>query len=71
MYLVDACDVFVSKLSRSKEKHKDDLRVMAQRLDEIAARKRLLTDGKAFLADPVERARIEANWSFVFRKPLF
>jgi hypothetical protein len=44
---------------------------MAQRLDEIAARKRLLTDGKAFLADPVERARIEANWSFVFRKPLF
>jgi len=63
--------VFVSKLSSKKEKHQQDLRVLAQKLDQETARGRLLTDGQAFLNDPRERPQIEANWAFIFQEPLF
>ncbi len=49
VYLVDEYDVFVSKLSSKKEKHRQDLRVLAGVLDRKTARRRLFTSGKAFL----------------------
>jgi hypothetical protein len=71
VYLVDEYDVFVSKLSSSQEKHKDDLRVMARALDRQRIRELLFTDGKLFLASAHDRPKIEANWHFLFREPLF
>jgi hypothetical protein len=71
VYLVDAYDIFVSKLSSKQEKHKDDLRVLAGKLDKETARQRLLEEGRAFLEDPHQRPQIEANWQFIFQEPLF
>lgn len=70
VYLVDAYDIFVSKLSSKQEKHKDDLRVLAPKLDKETARRRLFEAGKAFLDDPQQRLQIEANWQFIFQEPL-
>jgi hypothetical protein len=70
VYLVDVYDVFVSKLSSKQEKHRQDLRVMAPKLDREKARRRLMRDGKAFLDDPGQRPQIEDNWRFIFQEPL-
>jgi hypothetical protein len=70
VYLADVYDVFVSKLSSKQERHQDDLRVMAPRLDKEKARGRLLTDGKGFLESARDRSTIETNWRFIFREPL-
>ncbi len=69
VYLVDVYDIFVSKLSSKQEKHKDDLRVLAQKLDEETAKQRLLKGGQAFLEDPHQRPQIEANWQFIYQEP--
>jgi hypothetical protein len=70
VYLVDTYDIFVSKLSSKKEKHQEDLRVLAQKLDKAIAKQRLLADGRAFLDDSRQRPRIEANWLFIYQEPL-
>jgi hypothetical protein len=70
VYLVDAYDIFVSKLSSKQEKHKDDLRVLAPKLDKETARRRLFQTGRAFLDDPQQRPQIEANWQFIYQEPL-
>ena len=71
VYLADVYDVFVSKLSSKLEKHRQDLVVLAQRLDKDIAKARLLKDGRAFCNDSSLRPQIEANWRFIFREPLF
>jgi hypothetical protein len=71
VYLVDPYDIFVSKLSSKKEKHKDDLRVLATKLDREIAKERLLRNGQAFLNDPYQRPQIEENWRFIFQEALF
>jgi hypothetical protein len=35
------------------------------------AKRRLLTDGRAFLEDPNLKSRIEENWRFIFQEALF
>jgi hypothetical protein len=70
VYLVDAYDIFVSKLSSKQQKHKDDLRVLAAKLDKEIARRRLFDDGRAFLDDPRQRPQIEANWQFIYQELL-
>src|SRR5205807_9504234 len=70
VYLVDPYDIFVSKLSSKQEKHKDDLRVLAQKLDKARARERLLRDGQAFLQDPYLKPQIDENWRFIYQEPL-
>jgi hypothetical protein len=70
VYLVDPYDIFVSKLSSKQEKHKDDLRVLALKLDKETARQRLFNDGRAFLDDPYQRPQIETNWQFIYQEPL-
>jgi hypothetical protein len=69
-YLVDAIDIFVSKLSSKQDKHQQDLRVMAKALDKDWIRERLFTAGKAFVEDPRMCRQIEKNWKFIFREPL-
>jgi hypothetical protein len=70
-YLVDPCDIFVSTLSNKKDKHIQDLRVMAKKLGPETVRQRLLGDGKAFVEDAYLRPQIEANWQFIFQEALF
>src|SRR5665213_25946 len=70
VYLVDEYDIFVSKLSSMREKHKQDIRVLADILDKQTAQRRLLTDGKVFLDEPKLRRRIEENWRFIYQEPL-
>jgi hypothetical protein len=70
IFLVDAYDIFVSKLSSKQQKHKDDLRVLAAKLDKAIARRRLFDAGRAFLDDPRQRPQIEANWQFIYQEPL-
>ncbi len=70
VYLVDPYDIFVSKLSSKQEKHRDDLRVMAPKLDKGRVTRRLRTDGKAFLENPRDRAAVEENWRFIYREAL-
>ncbi len=71
VYLVDPYDIFVSKFSSKKEKHKDDLRVLALKLDKGTAKQRMMGDGRAFLEDPHQRPHIEANWQFIYQAALF
>jgi hypothetical protein len=71
VYLVDVYDVFISKLSSKQEKHRDDLRVMAPKLDKEKVKKLLLTDGKSFLDSPFDRPTIDANWRFIYQEPPF
>lgn len=70
VYLVDAYDIFVSKLSSKQQKHKDDLRVLAAKLDKERARRRLFDFGRAFLDDSRQRQQIEANWQFIYQELL-
>jgi hypothetical protein len=70
VYLVDAYDIFVSKLSSKQKKHQDDLRVLAPKLDKETARRRLFEEGRAFLDDPHQRPQIEASWQFIYQEPL-
>jgi hypothetical protein len=70
VFLADAYDIFVSKLSSKLEKHQSDLRVIALKLDKATAKQRLLTDGLAFLHDPNLGPQIEENWRFIFQEPL-
>jgi hypothetical protein len=69
VYLVDVVDIFVSKLSSKQEKHQQDLRVLAKKLNKDEIKSRLLGDGKPFLDDPFLRPQIEKNWTFVFQEP--
>jgi len=70
VYLVDEYDIFVSKLSSKREKHKQDIRVLARILDKQTARQRLLADGRVFLDEPSIRPQIEENWRFIYQEPL-
>ncbi len=70
VYMVDAYDIFVSKLSSKQPKHRQDLEVMAQNLDKEKIKQRLLEDGRIFLTTPFISAQIEENWRFIFREPL-
>jgi hypothetical protein len=70
VYLVDAYDIFVSKLSSKQKKHQDDLRVLAPKLDKETVRRRLFDAGRVFLDDPHQRPQIEANWQFIYQEPL-
>jgi hypothetical protein len=71
VWMVDEYDIFVSKLSSKQDRHKQDLEVMASKLDKETVRQRLLEDGKIFLDTPFIRSQIEVNWRFIFREPLF
>jgi hypothetical protein len=70
VYRVDEYDIFVSKLTSAREKHKQDIRVLARVLDKQTAQRLLLTDGKVFLDEPLIRRRIEENWRFIYQEAL-
>jgi hypothetical protein len=70
VFVVDDYDIFVSKLSSRKEKHRLDLRFMALKLDRRTAKRRLLTDCRAYLDNPKLKPQVEENWRFIFQESL-
>jgi hypothetical protein len=70
VYLVDAADVFLSKLFSIRDKDLDDLRVTAPQLDKEVLAGRLKRDCSSMLAAPDLRQRAEQNWYILYGEPL-
>ncbi len=70
VYLVDAIDVFLSKLFSAREKDRDDLRAVAPQLDKETLVRRLRETTAPLRADEEFRQRAEANWYILYGEPL-
>lgn len=70
VFLVDPYDMFLSKLFSAREKDRDDLRVLATRLDRAALTRRLLDAAGRHLADQTLRQNATRNWYILFGQPL-
>ena len=70
IYLVDAADVFLSKLSSIRSKDLDDLRITAPQLDKDILVRRLTQNCSSMLAAPDLRQRAEQNWYILYGEAL-
>jgi hypothetical protein len=68
--LVDRHDIFLSKLSSSREKDNQDLLVLAEILDKEALRRQFIQTCQSFLASDDLRHRMEKNWYILYGEPL-
>ena len=68
--LVDAHDVFVSKLFSARSKDLDDLRVLAPRLDKATLSRRLKKSASSLLAVPDLRENADKNWYILYGESL-
>lgn len=68
--IVDAKDIFVSKLYSRRAKDLDDLRAVSGQMDLAALTRHLLTYGTDFYADPGFREIARVNWNFLYQQPL-
>jgi hypothetical protein len=60
--LVDAYDVFLSKLFSARDKDRNDLHALMPPLDQETVKNRLKDTCRALLDDPALRQRAEQNW---------
>lgn len=70
VFLVDALDVFLSKLFSAREKDRDDLRVLLPQLNKESIEQRLQSTAKALLGDAAMRQRAQKNWYILFGEAL-
>jgi hypothetical protein len=70
VFLVDAYDVFLSKLTSKREKDLDDLREVAPHLDKETLVHRLKETMTSLLAEPDARQRAEHNWYILYGEAL-
>lgn len=70
VFTLDPYDVVLSKLFSSREKDRDDLRVLAPGLDKSLLTGRLLSDARRLAAEPLPRQAAATNWYVVFGEPL-
>lgn len=70
VYLVDACDVFLGKLTSIREKDLDDLRVIAPQLNKETITERLKENMASALADAELRKRAQHNWYVLYGEAL-
>jgi hypothetical protein len=70
VYLVDAADVFLSKLFSSRDKDLDDLRALAPQMNKESLLRRLRDTTASMLASESLRQRAEKNWYIVYGEPL-
>ncbi|MGE3808027.1 MAG: DUF6036 family nucleotidyltransferase [Gemmataceae bacterium] len=68
--LVDACDIFLSKLFSRREKDRDDLRVLAPQLGREAIAQRLRAHAGKLCADANLRQNAVDNWFILFGEAL-
>jgi hypothetical protein len=70
VYLVDAADIFMSKLFSNRTKDLDDLRALAPQLERDALVKRFRDTTASMLASESLRQCAEKNWYIVYGEPL-
>jgi hypothetical protein len=70
VFLVNAYDIFLSKLSSIREKDKQDLEVLAKLLNKDTLTTRFKETCRSFLAAPDLSERREKNWYVLFDEPL-
>jgi hypothetical protein len=70
VFAVDVYDIAVSKLFSSREKDRDDLRLLASHLDKDQLATRLREDGKALAGEGRLREAATKNWYIVYGEPL-
>jgi hypothetical protein len=70
VYLLDAADVFLSKLFSIRTKDLDDLRVLARQLEKDMLIRRLQQNCTAMLAAPDLCQRAEHNWYVLYGEAL-
>lgn len=70
VYLVDAHDIFLSKLFSIRDKDKDDLRTLSSKLDKDTLARRLKETCEPHLATAAMRQRAEQNWYVLFGEKL-
>jgi hypothetical protein len=70
VYLVDAVDIFLSKLFSSRTKDLDDLRALAPQLEKDTLIRRLRETTASMRAAEDLRPRAEKNWYIVYGEPL-
>ena len=68
--LVDAYDVFLSKLFSARIKDRDDLRMLAPQLDKATIMRRLRDTTHELFAAPGLREKAEQNWYIIYGEPL-
>jgi hypothetical protein len=66
LYLVDAYDVFLSKLFSVREKDRDDLLVLVGQLNKEAIVSRLRASAASLNAEPALQANAQRNWAILY-----
>jgi hypothetical protein len=69
VFIVDAYDIFVSKLFSAREKDLDDLRALAKKLEKAAIESRVRSSTAKLLAENKFTADAKRNWNIVFGDP--
>ncbi len=70
VHLVDVYDVFLSKLCSTREKDRDDLRVVAPQLDKETLIRKLKDTAGPLLTDAKLRQGAEQNWYILYGESL-
>ena len=70
VYLVDAADVFLSKLFSARSKDLDDLRETAPHLEKDVLAGRMMQACSSMLTAPDLRQQAEQNWYIIYGQPL-
>jgi hypothetical protein len=70
VFLVDAHDIWLSKLFSNREKDRDDLRVLQSALDKETLVRRLQDTTQGLRGDPALRQCAEQNWYILYGEPL-
>jgi len=70
VYLMDSCDIFVSKLFSVRRRDLIDLRHMDNRLVKQTVEQRLISTASSLRADPQRLKSAEHNWYVLYGEPL-
>lgn len=70
VFLVDPCDVLLSKLFSPRDKDLDDLRAALRAIEKAELATRLKQSGGPFLAEPRLAEHARRNWNVLFGEPL-
>jgi hypothetical protein len=70
VYVVDVCDMLVSKLTSARRKDRDDLRAVAKSIDKAAVAERLTVEGAELIAESKLLENARTNWYIVYGETL-
>jgi hypothetical protein len=70
VFLIDPCDIFVSKLFSARAKDLDDLRILSSQVEKGAASERVHHSAKAMLAEADLAENARRNWYVLYGESL-